>query len=766
MVDLSGFKLDKAGVMGENSHEENPRTAFISELRSYGYTIKEAMPQLDRIVRFPTQGDKGGDKAGWYWYSEFQDEYRPGAFVGVGVFGNHREPTQERIVWTSKRKNIMSPTEVALLNEQMERAKINRQIEQEESYKHAAIRAAAIWNASSLVEEHGYLSRKQIKKHGTKISNEELIVPVYINGEIASLQYIKPEKVKGEKDKRFMTGGKISGGYYILDGDTEVVYVAEGFSTAASICEATGSKTYCAFNAGNLLNVTNTAKDQNPESNVVICGDDDCWKDVNTGRTKAMAAGEATHCRVVFPVFSNTEGQPVDFNDLHILEGLAEVKKQITSKPARYTKKTNYQGMPEHLLSPPGILGDIVNYYNVTARAPQPGFAVQTALAIGSIVLGRNYRTTKNNFTSLYFLNIAGTGRGKEHTKTVIEDVLSCANIEDYIGGSGYTSAGAVMSTLLRAPKHITIIDEFGRYLEAAQGHKNTNLMEANTQLMEAIARCSGKMRAQSYSSMTLSKEKADEMANRHIKNPAITLVGMTTPVSFFNNLRSDAVDDGFLGRFIIHYSEMPRTVREDKDIIDVPYKIKDWVETIQDRAGYNIGNVDLAATEPKFITLAFHQDSINALRGFDQECIDIAEAVEKNGLDGLTTRTKEFAMRIAIIVELGKNPHARTITKESTSWAIDYMRFSLNQTIGLLKMKMSGSTFEADKKEILAAIREAGEEGVTWSEMQKTPPYSKHKKRDMGDIMDALIAAELVTQERVSSGKKGRPREAYIAID
>lgn len=758
MTDLSD--LDLSGTMvKEIINEEDPRTAFMAELRSYGFTIKDATPEIERIVKFATQQDKGSEKAGWYWYTEIEDQYRPGAFIGIGVFEDFRN--EGKIVWTSKRKNVMSPTETALFNEQIERAKIQRQIEREESYKRAAIKAQTIWdNAEPAPEDHEYLVRKGIQTHGARTRNGWLVLSVEIDGVIASLQEIKGKK------KKFLIEGKIGGGYFILPGAGDVVYVAEGFATAASINEATGAKVYCAYNANNLLDVTNTAKDQNPDENIIICGDDDIWKETNTGRSKGIAASEATQCRIVFPLFQNTTSKPVDFNDLHALEGLEIVKKLIEEKPSLYIKKTDYEDMPAELLSPPGILGDIANYYNVTARAPQPGFAVQTALAIGSIVMARNYRSTKGNHTSLYFLNIAKSGTGKEHGKTVIEDILSKADLHDYINGSGYTSAGAVFSALLRAPKHITIIDEFGRYLEAAQGNKNTMLMEANTQLMEAIGRCHGTMRPSSYSTMTLTKEKADEMANRHIKNPAVTLLGMTTPVAFYANLRSDAVADGFLGRFIIHQSNMPRMVHDDKDMIDVPHKITNWIKSVQDRAGYNAGVTDTAANEPLFITMAFHGDSIAMLRSYSQECVDLADKLERFNLEALPGRAKEMAMRISMIVQLAMDPEAEIIGTEAVNWAIKYVRFAVNQSASVLKMKMAGSSFEADKKEILSAIREAGENGVSWSDMQKTPPYSKHRKRDMGDIMDALISAELVTHERISSGKRGRPREAYIAIE
>ena len=69
----------------------------------------------------------------------------------------------------------------------------------------------------------------------------------------------------------------------------------------------------------------------------MIAGDNDCWKAVNTGREKAEEAARKYGCSVIFPTFKNTETKPTDFNDLHVLEGIEEVKRQINSSSQRTT---------------------------------------------------------------------------------------------------------------------------------------------------------------------------------------------------------------------------------------------------------------------------------------------------------------------------------------------------------------------------------------------------------------------------------------------
>ncbi len=765
MVDLRVFAPN--GIDGTRRIElkpvyedGNPRTAFLGEMRQYGFETPE-LPLIGHLERMPAPGDKGRKKSGWYIYNEVADDYRPGSSIGIGVFGSWRG-NPEKVVWTSKRKTSMSNAEQVRLNEQIEAAKILRDAETAARQAEAAAKAERIWSETGPAPaDHPYFLGKGIAPHGTRISRGTIVVPVLFAGALASIQFIGQDG-----DKKFLGGGRTKGCWCKIQGeDCEAVYVAEGFATAATIAEATGRASYAAFNAGNLMDVANAVKDMHASARVVICGDDDRFTDGNPGRSKAAAAADVVHCRAVFPEFSDLSTKPTDFNDMARLEGIDAVRELLTVRPVIYVATGKYDGMPGHLLSPPGILFDIANFYNATARAPQSGFAVQTAIALGSVVLGRHFRTTKANHASLYLLNVAKSGTGKEHSKTVIEDILTAAGLEDIINGGGYTSAGAVFSTLLRKPRHITIIDEFGRYLEASNSQRNANLMEANTQLMEAVGRCHGTMRPTAYSTMTLTKEKADEFAARKIRNPAITLLAMTTPAALFKNLDSDSVADGFLGRFVVHQSNIPRMVHDDKDMIGVPRKIIDWVNAVTLRSGYNAKSGELASDEPPFVTVPFSAEALTILRDFDEKRVQICNELEQFGLEALPGRSKEMAMRLSLIVALAEDVHATVISQTHALWSVQYIGYALEQTIDSLKMRISGSDFEKHKKESLMAIRNAGEQGVTWTEMQKRPPFSKHRPRDLRDILSSLQDSGLMVLDRVHTGKRGRPREAYMAV-
>jgi putative DNA primase/helicase len=54
-----------------------------------------------------------------------------------------------------------------------------------------------------------------------------------------------------------------------------VIYVAEGYSTAASVYEATGQCAVCAFDAGNLAPVVEGLRTAWPRAEIVIAADND-----------------------------------------------------------------------------------------------------------------------------------------------------------------------------------------------------------------------------------------------------------------------------------------------------------------------------------------------------------------------------------------------------------------------------------------------------------------------------------------------------------
>jgi putative DNA primase/helicase len=223
--------------------------------------------------------------------------------------------------------------------------------------KAASQKAGSIWNevgsdddaASLAIIDHPYLRHKRTQAHGARIysgemiisgmsCNNALMIPMWLNEKITSLQFIN-----AEGKKRFLPDGE-KGGYLIgkMEAGTPVC-ICEGFATGASIHEATGYAVIVAFDAGNLRKMAVAVKAKQPDALIVLCADDD---PTATGQRKATEAAQAVGGLLAMPKFG--EPRPAgskDFNDMTIYEGWNAVKLAIeAARPV--TEKKDATGSP------------------------------------------------------------------------------------------------------------------------------------------------------------------------------------------------------------------------------------------------------------------------------------------------------------------------------------------------------------------------------------------------------------------------------------
>ncbi|MBF0509274.1 MAG: toprim domain-containing protein, partial [Deltaproteobacteria bacterium] len=183
----------------------------------------------------------------------------------------------------------------------MQEIEARAKVEKEQSQKAAAIEARKVWDqAQPATENHPYLKRKQVKPYGTRIDDKgNLLVPIHNEtDDLISIQTIFPVKPATGSDKRFFPDAKTGGGYFFLEAGKTVkvldkIGVGEGFATCASIVESTGYPVYTAFNANNLKAVAQIARRKHPDSEIIICCDDDRFKPENAGRTKGQEAARS-----------------------------------------------------------------------------------------------------------------------------------------------------------------------------------------------------------------------------------------------------------------------------------------------------------------------------------------------------------------------------------------------------------------------------------------------------------------------------------------
>ncbi len=392
---------------------------------------------------------------------------------------------------------------------------------------------------------------------------------------------------------------------------------------------------------------------------------------------------------------------------------------------------------------------------------------MQAALSVGSVATGRMYRTDMNNFSSLFFMCIAKSGQGKENVKTVVESILDKADHSDLMAGDGYTSSGAIYSLLRYKPTHITVMDEFGKRLESISKASNSNKEDALQVLMETWGRCHGVLRPDNYSMMTLNQKQQKEAMDRSTIKPAITLVGMSVPKNFYGALSTGRIVDGFLNRFIVVESHVPRSVGRMIPYVEPPKSVYDWVTDVR-QTNNEMEQIarDNAELDFKQRILTFDDDSRNLLEKLAYDLVDQQNKLEKEGLEVLLSRTREKAMRLALIGALADNKRAKTITGDITQWAIDYVNYYDQLLIESCKDKVAGSEMEGRIKQILSFIRSQGEWGISKRDIDRREIFRSMKSYEVKEIIERLKNSGEIQEKDVKKSNTGRPTKRIVAID
>lgn len=230
----------------------------------------------------------------------------------------------------------LTPAEIADLTRKREIAEAHEARRRELSVARAADQAHQTWRAASPSGRSAYLERKRVPITGgwVRYLDDLLIVPMSVHeAEGTRLRGVQVIRPNGEK--RYTTGMDKAGSSAVL-GDYvagEPMLVCEGLATAASCWHALDCRcrVVVAFDAQNLGPVTRRLRERYPAAALLICADDDFLTEGNPGRAKASkAARELDRCGVTFPVFRGRgERKLTDFNDLHLEQGLDEVRDQL-----------------------------------------------------------------------------------------------------------------------------------------------------------------------------------------------------------------------------------------------------------------------------------------------------------------------------------------------------------------------------------------------------------------------------------------------------
>lgn len=270
---------------------------FTTALLNQGIQTKDSIIDDGALHRAHVIGDKRGSKNLAYI---LHNDSRPSGWFqhfNKGITGT----------WTANGKpRKLSRHEI----NQIQAERKQREFEQQQRQEQAALKARAIYQNSTPVQSHDYLTKKRVQAHNLRIFGMELVVALWTEQRtISTLQFIN-----SNGDKRFLSGGKIKDCFAVIGSPTDKILICEGWATGASLHDDSGLFVVCAMNAGNLEGVARVIRRLFKSADIVICGDNDLnLVGQNAAKKAAIACGGSY---IIPPI----EG--MDYNDyLTAMEG-------------------------------------------------------------------------------------------------------------------------------------------------------------------------------------------------------------------------------------------------------------------------------------------------------------------------------------------------------------------------------------------------------------------------------------------------------------
>jgi len=339
---------------------------------------------------------------------------------------------------------------------------------------------------------------------------------------------------------------------------------------------------------------------------------------------------------------------------------------------------------------PPGLVGEIAQYFYSTSIRPVAEISMIAAIACVAGVVGRAYNISGQGL-SQYLILLARTGTGKEAASSGISRLFQAVRpqlpmADQFLGPAVFASGPALHRVLSERPCFVSVLGEFGF---TVQRLSNPRASSAELTLKQLILDSYGKS---GFGQILQPSVYSDREKNINpVASPNMTILGESTPESFYDGLDQSHIASGFLSRFLIleytgdrpDFNEFtnaqPSEALKQKfaDLITVAITVT------------NNNTVCQVAQDPVATKL---------LLAFNHKVDTKIRAAAADSIREIWNRAHLKALKLAAVIAVGVNAHKPLVTGEIAKWAMGMVERDCQ---ALQKRFTSGDIGQGDSKQI-----------------------------------------------------------------
>jgi len=345
---------------------------------------------------------------------------------------------------------------------------------------------------------------------------------------------------------------------------------------------------------------------------------------------------------------------------------------------------------------PPGVMGELAQWFYAIAPRPVREVAIVSALGLAAGVYGRAFNISGSGL-NLYIILVARSAIGKEamhsgisklcHTmmSSQVPGFSSMVDFNEYASGPALVKA----VTATQSGSFVNVAGEWGRRLrKMSDDHVDGPMSTLRTVMTNLYQKSSAGtiVGGIGYS------DKDKNIASTN--GIAYSMIGETTPDTFYESLTNSMMQDGFMSRFIVveHCGMRP----EFNTSTNIP---------LPENLMVQIANGSLQALKVVGQPVGLSEQAEAMLTAFDKESDAEINATDDESWRQMWNRAHLKALKVAGLLAVMDNHMIPVVTATHAAWALNLIK----RDIAVMRRKMSdgdvGDGDVARERKLLATL-------------------------------------------------------------
>jgi len=343
---------------------------------------------------------------------------------------------------------------------------------------------------------------------------------------------------------------------------------------------------------------------------------------------------------------------------------------QSATTLAAVTAQASSTNPDDKLDWPPGAVGETARFIYHSAPRPVREVAIVAALGLHAGILGRQWQIDGSTGLNLYVVLVAPSGIGKEAMHSGISSLLRAMQMRyllagDFVDFKDYASGPALVKAVAERPCFVNVCGEWGHKLRRlAEDKRGTDIA------MQSLRKEMTNLYSKSGQSATVGGiGYSDTSTNvNDMKCVAYSMIGETTPPTFYNALTTSIMSDGFMSRLCIVEYSGPRPPLNTTRQSEAAEALAIWLTTLAWHA-------KTLASKNEFRPVEFDSDADELIGDFELECDRNINSTKDESYRQAWNRAALKVRRITGLFAASDEPMRPIGTLDHMTWALTLVR-------------------------------------------------------------------------------------------